>query len=44
VRKELGIADDVKVVIFNFGGQVSEDTIYLLTDFLKRNVSDFEPI
>jgi hypothetical protein len=23
VRKELGIADDVKVVIFNFGGQVS---------------------
>lgn len=22
VRKELGIADDVKVVIFNFGGQV----------------------
>jgi hypothetical protein len=22
VRKELGIAEDVKVVIFNFGGQV----------------------
>lgn len=24
VRKELGIANDVKVVIFNFGGQVRE--------------------
>jgi L-arabinokinase len=23
VRKELGIKDDVKVVIFNFGGQVN---------------------
>lgn len=25
VRKELGIADDVKLVIFNFGGQVREN-------------------
>jgi len=28
VRKELGIADDIKVVIFNFGGQVSEDIVF----------------
>lgn len=29
VRKELGIADDVKVVIFNFGGQVRENCLSL---------------
>jgi len=28
VRKELGIADDIKVVIFNFGGQVSEVILF----------------
>jgi len=29
VRTELGIADDVKVVIFNFGGQVSGEIVSL---------------
>lgn len=28
VRKELGIGDDVKLVIFNFGGQVSHRILW----------------
>lgn len=30
VRKELGIGEDVKLVIFNFGGQVGQPAILLM--------------
>ena len=43
MRKELGIADDVKVVIFNFGGQVDINYpghfVFLYIDTLLHFVS-----
>ncbi|PKU60528.1 L-arabinokinase [Dendrobium catenatum] len=32
VRKELGIGEDVKLLIFNFGGQVCQAAILALAD------------